>query len=149
MKPFVLCLVFLAACSQSAGASGFRETLEAHLQAIQTRDLAAYEATITGGDSLTLIFPDGRLIETRAEVMDFHRDWFADETWSMSFTPVRVIEGAELSTALYRTRFETTLENGDPYWSESYLALTFALEDGQWRLTHDQNTRIRTSQDDT
>jgi ketosteroid isomerase-like protein len=52
----------------------------------------------------------------------------------------------ELAIATVRTRYEDTVD-GKPYWSENWLTLVFKLEKGEWRLIHDQNTRIRSSAD--
>ena len=110
-----------------------------HLAAIQNRDLDALMETVTRGDSLSLIFPDGTLIETREGYRDFHPDWFADSTWSMSFERVATAEADGMGVALVKwTLTDDTPRSG----RQAYLSLVFANEGGTWRLVHDQNTAI-------
>jgi len=78
-------------------------------------------------------------VTTRADVEALHRDWFADPDWRMEIEPVRVVETDAMALALVRTSYRDT-PDGEPRFA--YLTLTFRLEDGAWRLVHDQNTRI-------
>lgn len=48
-----------------------RPTLDAHLAAIQAHDLRALLATVTSGNELTLIFPDGEKLDSRQQYVDF------------------------------------------------------------------------------
>ena len=115
----------------------FDAALRAHLESVQARDLAAFEATITREPRMTLIFPDGRALRTRREVLELHRDWFAATGWTWEPEVVATTVGADLAHALVRYRY------GDPAGSrENWLSLVFRLEAGEWRLVHDQNTRI-------
>jgi len=141
-----LCCVSIAlALAGCAGAPtpdpDFEETLAAHIQAIQNRDLAALEATITSGDELILIFPGGQRTTTREEYMAFHREWFASDTWTMSFERLGVAEGRDFAIAMVRTVYED-VRDGERVQSQSWLTLTFRKENGRWALYHDQNTRI-------
>jgi ketosteroid isomerase-like protein len=132
----------LAACGGAPTPDpDFEETLAAHIQAIQNRDLAALEATITAGDELILIFPGGQRTTTREEYMAFHREWFASDTWTMNFERLGVVEGRDFAIAMVRTVYED-VRDGERVQSQSWLTLTFRKENGRWALYHDQNTRI-------
>src|SRR5690606_37697502 len=48
-------------------ADSFAAALETHLRAIRERDLEALLDTITTGEKLILVFPDGTLTDSRAE----------------------------------------------------------------------------------
>ena len=52
---------------------------------------------------------------------------------------IRIIEGEDMAMALYSYAYRDT-PDGEP--RSSWLMLLFKLEDGVWRLVHDQNTRI-------
>lgn len=131
----------LAACAATSppGRPDFEAALARHLAAITAKDIDAYAPTITSGEDMTLIFPDGDVMLTRDVVEGFHRAWFEDPDWRMEFERVRIVEGADMALALVRTRYRDT-PDGEP--RDAYLALVFRLEDGAWRLVHDQNTRI-------
>lgn len=118
----------------------FKATLAAHLTAIQTRDLAAFAATLTTTADCTLILPNGQLITGRDAVLDFHRAWFADPDWRLSLQPVRQLEAADLGLALFEVTYDDLDASGQPYQLRYYLSLLFANEAGEWRLVHDQNT---------
>lgn len=128
----------------AAAQSSFVATLDRHVAAVPARDLAAIEATITRGDSLELMFPSGKRLTTRAEYLDFHRKWFADKGWTITFERQSLTEGKDIAFATYKTTVSST-DNGKPVNSASWLTLTFRKEGGEWRLVHDQNTRIPAS----
>ena len=121
--------------------TGFDATLERHVAAIQSRDLTGIEATITRGDDMVLIFPDGTRYTTREQFLGFHREWFADKDWVMTLEPIRRWHGADYGYGLYRTSFDPDGAGPTPARA-AWLSLGFRLEDGEWRLVHDQNTRI-------
>ncbi|MEZ5895096.1 MAG: nuclear transport factor 2 family protein [Parvularculaceae bacterium] len=135
----LISLMLVSACAQSAPRPDFRAALDAHLSAIAAKDIEAFTPTLTSRDDLMVIFPNGSAIETTQGVVDFHRDWFADDQWRMDPKVVKIIEGDDLSTALLKYDYRDT-SDGEP--RSSWLVLVFKLEDGAWRLVHDQNTKI-------
>ncbi|WP_298912069.1 nuclear transport factor 2 family protein [uncultured Algimonas sp.] len=140
MRPLLfLGLVLAAGCSQAPAAPDFDAALQAHLDSVQSRDLEAYARTITTGDELPLIFPDGTLVTSRDDILAFHEDWFGNPDWRMGFEPVHMRVGETTAIALMRVSYRDTPDGEDRF---NYLTLVFQLEDGAWRLVHDQNTRI-------
>ena len=138
--PLLLGGCYTTTASRHVGPTpALQATIQDHLDAIQNRDLDALLETVTTGERLTLIFPDGTLYETRAEYVAFHQEWFADEGWTMTFEPVRTVESPGLATVLVRTTYE---DDGPASRRYGYLALTFADGGDGWRLVMDQNTRI-------
>lgn len=120
-----------------SGQGLLQRTVEAYVEAVENRDLEGVLATITTSDSLPLIFPDGTILRTRQQYVDFHREWFADEGWTMEMEQVSLLEQGGLGIALMRT---TYTDSAGP--RQAYLVLTFGRENGEWRLVFDQNTRI-------
>jgi hypothetical protein len=117
------------------------------LQAVRTRNLGALLPTITGGSDLRMIAPNGFQSTTRAEYVNFHRRWFAS-TDNGRFDPeiVHLVESPRLGHALIKLRYRATAPTGATSVAVSWLALTFALEDGSWRLVFDQSTLIQSTQ---
>jgi ketosteroid isomerase-like protein len=122
----------------------FVDALEAHLDAVVTHDMEALLPTLTSGEELTMITPDGTRLTTKQQYIDFHRQWFAadDDQEELDFEIVSVVESSELSHALMRIRYLYTGPAGDQQSYTGWLTLTFALEDGRWALVFDQNTGI-------
>jgi len=134
----VACLIFaVGARAAESERDLFQRTLTAHVDAVQKRDLNGLLDTITAGDRLALIFPNGTMTDTRQAYVDFHRKWFAEKGWTMQMEPVSVLVRSDLGLALMRTTY--TDEAGS---RQGLLTLTFAREQGRWRLVFDQNTRI-------
>jgi ketosteroid isomerase-like protein len=133
----------LAGCvavADTAFAPPFRPAVEAHLSAIASRNMEALIPTITTGEDLVMIAPNGMIWETRQQYVDFHRQWFASpDGGKLDYEIVHTVESPQLSHALIRYTYTTTAHpQSEPTW----LALTFALEEGAWRLVFDQNTSI-------
>ena len=133
----------LAGCvavADTAFAPPFRPAVEAHLAAVSSRNIETLLPTLTHGDRLTMIAPNGFRWETRQQYVDFHRQWFASpDGGKLDYEIVDTVESPALSHALIKYTYTTTAQpHSDPAW----LALTFALEEGNWRLVFDQNTSI-------
>lgn len=129
----------LAGCAAETPRPDFRAALDAHLAAIQARDLDAFKATLTSDATLYTIFPNGEALTTTADAVLLHESWFKEKNWQWHGEVVRLIEGADMATALLKYEYRDMPE-GEP--RSAWLALVFKLEDGEWRLVHDQNTRI-------
>jgi uncharacterized protein (TIGR02246 family) len=134
-------------CSSLAGAAPVEEgrSIDAvfaeHVKAVQSRDLPALERTITSGEQLTLILPDGTQTSTRQAYVDFHKEFFATKTWTIQFEPVSRAVGADFAVLTTKSLYQDTVD-GKPYRSRSWVTFTFRKESRQWRLIHDQNTRL-------
>lgn len=144
MKAFLtgLALLLLSSCAPAKKASDepdFDAALEAHLAAVSGRDMEGFLATITSGEDLQVIFPNGAVLADRSEVVSFHEEWFSDPNWVWEGEVIRVEEGMDQSVALVKYNYRDT-PDGAP--RQSWLVLVFRLENGSWRLFHDQNTRI-------
>ncbi|MBL8549339.1 MAG: hypothetical protein JNJ73_05095 [Hyphomonadaceae bacterium] len=108
---------------------------------MQARDLDKVSATLTSGDMLVLILPDGRYTTTKAAYLDFHRAWFASKSWTMDFEPIWQKQSTTMGQVLLRTRYQ---DSGPPTVdTRSYLMLTFEREASDWKLIADQNTRFQ------
>jgi len=132
--------IYVSGC---VSAPPLRPAVETHLQAVRTRNLDALLPTITTGSDLRMIAPDGSQSTTRAQYVDFHLKWFATND-NGRFDPeiVHVLESPRLGHALIKLRYRSTAPTGAAQEAVSWLALTFALEKGGWRLVFDQSTGI-------
>jgi len=139
-------ILFGLLCSMLAGAAPVTEQnidalFAAHVKAVQSRDLPALERTITSGEQLTLILPNGTQTSTRQAYVDFHKEFFSTRTWTIQFEPVSRSVGADFAVLTTKSLYQDVVD-GKPYRSRSWVTFTFQKEQGQWRLIHDQNTRL-------
>jgi len=139
-------ILFGLLCSMLAGAAPVTEQnidalFAAHVKAVQSRDLPALERTITSGEQLTLILPNGTQTSTRQAYVDFHKEFFSTRTWTIQFEPVSRSVGADVAVLKTKSLYQDVVD-GKPYRSRSWVTFTFQKEQGQWRLIHDQNTRL-------
>jgi hypothetical protein len=99
--------------------------------------------TLTTGEELTMIAPNGFKLDTKRQYIDFHRQWFASkDDGQLKFETIRVIESPALAHALIRYRYRFKDNAGNAQSSVNWLTLTFTLENGAWRLVFDQNTLL-------
>ena len=124
----------------------FRETLDRHLRAIQERNLSALIDTLPP-DELILIMADGRLVRGTDEFLKLHAAWFAQTTWSLHTNIISLEETPTIGVAVLRLDYRDEPVGQKHLYESSYLTLIFALREGRWVMTHDQNTPIRTSPD--
>lgn len=91
-----------------------------------------------------MIGPDGHKWETKDQFVECHRGWFAaKDDGKLEPTIVRLIESPALGHALIKYRYTSKAASGQTQTIVSWLALTFAMEHGRWRLVFDQNTLIQ------
>ncbi len=141
IKNLLFLMVSLAIFSANASAqqSNFKEAVEKHLNAVENRDLTNFVDTITTTDRLLVIMPDGSQLTSTKAVIDFHIEWFKDKDWIWNPAIDRIIEGENQSTALVKYSYQNNADDTKRYY---WLVLVFQIENGTWRLIHDQNTAI-------
>jgi uncharacterized protein (TIGR02246 family) len=116
----------------------FTEAVERHLAAVGQRDLDGFLATVH--DDVSVVLANGRLVEGRTAVAEFHREWFADPDWSWQLSPVRRSTAGDTAVALYQVAYHDLDQHGQPYELHYLLSLAFTRQAGTWLLLHDQNT---------
>lgn len=151
----VLLATALAACAHAGPAENrtdaqseraLRATLDAHLAAINARDLDRLLSTVTQEEALTTILPNGKVLSTREDYRLLHVDWFRDPAWRMVFAveELRVLG----DTGIARVRYDSQSKGADGAYASmriAQLTLVFARERGQWRLVYDQNTVVESA----
>ncbi|MFG2760577.1 YybH family protein [Streptomyces wuyuanensis] len=116
----------------------FTTALDRHLEAVRSRDLDAYMATVH--DEATVILPNGRTVEGSDAIRAFHKGWFEDPDWTMETETTRTVVHQETAVAVLAVDYRDLDQDGKPYQLRYLLSLVFARTDGNWLLVHDQNT---------
>lgn len=117
----------------------FDRALQGHLAAIANRDLTAFRANLTRGGKLYTIVQNGHAFTMPQELADVHEQWFRDPRWTWDGEVIHKVVGADMAMALIRYRYRAA---ADVESFETWLVYVFRLEDGAWRLVHDQNTAL-------
>ncbi|MEZ4678832.1 MAG: nuclear transport factor 2 family protein [Caldilineaceae bacterium] len=120
----------------------FQQALERHLRAVQEHDVKTFLDTIAKDGSLTMILPNGNLLDSYEEIADLHKEWFADPEWQMTTELITKHEGSDMASALLLVNYEDVDEDGSPVQFQYFLNLLFAKRNDKWLLVHDQNTII-------
>ena len=119
----------------------FQETLNKHLQAVQTRDLPGYDRN-AAGRAADLVMSDGDSCKRWTSSWPA-RDWFASHTWSIELAVISTVAGSDLGLAVLRLDYRDLPSNGAPIHEASYLTLAFQRQGDRWVMVHDQNTPIK------
>lgn len=117
----------------------FNAALEAHFTAIANRDLAAFKSHLTRGETLYTIVQNGHAFTTPAETIALHEQWFKDPAWTWQGSVVHQVVGEDMAMALVRYTYRP---HANALSFETWLVYVFQLQDGAWRIVHDQNTAL-------
>ncbi len=134
----ILMVVLLGACNppENPDIPPFRPAVEAHLAALKAHDMEALMPTLTSGNSLLMMDDSGIRSETLQEYIDYQRQWFASNVGSTIEPEILdVMESPAFGHALVHYRYSTPGPAGETQTLESWLTLTFDLENGSWRLS--------------
>lgn len=117
----------------------FEKALNEHLAAIATRDMEAFKSHLTHGDTLYTIVQNGQAFTTPSETIDIHEQWFKDPNWIWEGTVVHKVVGVDMAMALVKYQYRAKADD-EPF--SSWLIYVFQLQEGEWRIVHDQNTAL-------
>ncbi|MDE1153363.1 MAG: DUF4440 domain-containing protein [Micavibrio sp.] len=117
----------------------FDLALQKHLAAIENRDLAAFSKGITQNPVLYTIVQNGHAFKTPAEIIAIHADWFNDSNWAWNGDVIHKVVGSDMAFAVLKYTYRASA-GGTAF--ETWLTYVFAIEDGAWKIIHDQNTAL-------
>jgi len=117
----------------------FDKALQRHLDAISNRDIDAYKARLTKNDKLYTIVQNGHAFTSSSEIIAVHEEWFKDKNWIWEGNVVHKVVGEYMAMALVKYDYRAKAED-KPF--STWLIYVFQLQDGEWRIIHDQNTAI-------
>jgi len=118
----------------------FKEAVEAHLMAIQQRNVAVFSDYLHPEYECALILPTGCRYVGNDVIMDFHKEWFKDSDWQISYETVDTFCDGNFGYALLDVTYDDVSQDGEPYQLNYWLSLLFKKVDNKWILLRDQNT---------
>lgn len=117
----------------------FDIALQQHFDAISNRDLEAFKSHLTSGDTLYTIVQNGHAFTTPSEAIDIHKEWFKDPNWIWEGSVVHKVIGVDMAMALVKYQYRS---KADDVPISTWLTYVFQLQEGHWRIVHDQNTAL-------
>lgn len=136
----IISAFLLTACNQGATMKpDFDKAVQAHLDSITNRDIDAFKANLTRNDTLYTIVQNGHAFTTPSELIDIHEQWFKDPNWIWEGEVAHKVVGEDMAMALIKYQYRAKPDD-EPF--STWLLYVFRLEDGSWRIVHDQNTAL-------
>ena len=130
----------LTSCSGGAPVKpDFDTALQKHFEAISNRDIEAFKSHLTKNDTLYTIVQNGHAFTTPSETIAIHEQWFKDPIWVWEGSVVHKVVGEDVAMALVKYQYRAKPEDKPIV---TWLTYVFQLQDGQWRIVHDQNTAL-------
>lgn len=117
----------------------FDTELQQHFSAISNRDIEAFKSHLTRGDTLYTIVQNGHAFTTPSESIQIHEQWFKDKNWIWEGTVVHKVVGEDMAMVLVKYQYRAKVDDA-PF--STWLTYVFQLQEGQWRIVHDQNTAL-------
>jgi hypothetical protein len=110
-----------------------------HFESISKRDIEAFKSHLANGDTLYTIVQNGHAFTTPAETIEIHREWFKDPNWVWEGSVIHKVVGEDMAMALVKYQYRARPEDTPVV---NWLTYVFQLQDGQWRIVHDQSTAL-------
>lgn len=117
----------------------FDEAVQAHFNAISNRDIEAFKKHMTKEGTMYTIVQNGHAFKTPAEIIAIHEEWFKDQNWIWEGSVIHKIVGEDMAMALVKYDYRAKAEDKP---LSTWLIYVFQLQEGEWRIVHDQNTSL-------
>lgn len=117
----------------------FDAALQHHFDAIANRDIEAFKSHLTTGETLYTIVQNGHAFTKTSETVAIHEQWFKDPNWLWEGSVVHKVVGEDMAMALVKYDYRPKKEDA-PF--STWLVYVFQLQEGTWRIVHDQNTAL-------
>lgn len=117
----------------------FDLALRKHFDSISNRDLSAFKSHLTKNKNLYTIVQNGHAFTTPEELIAVHEEWFKDPNWIWQGSVVHKVVGTDMAMAVVKYAYRA---NAGASPIDTWLTYVFVLEDGEWKIVHDQNTAL-------
>ena len=151
-----ICLAITLSCQNGEVATAiateadkkqFIETLEKHLNAVSSKDLAKLESTLPPDGKYFLMLPRSETTSTSAEFLKMHEEWFTDTTWTFQTKIVYSDVGVQMGLAIVDVMYQEPDRNGQPYFNKMVVSYTLKKFDGKWYVATDHASSLQKTGD--
>jgi hypothetical protein len=122
-------------------------TMEQHLDAVSQKNLTSLAATLSPAGKMQLILPNQEIVYTTQKFLDYHEEWFKDQSWTFETEILSSEVGTRLGTATCQIIYREPDRKGKPYFNR--MIVTYVLEQvkGRWYVISDHASSIEKSTD--
>ena len=121
--------------------------LQKHLDAISTRDLETLESTLSPEGNMQLILPGTEIIEKTSGFMDYHREWFKADDWTLDSKILNSEVGETMAMVVVESIYEEPERNGKPYFNRMTISYDLKKINDTWYVVKDHMASIQKSTD--
>lgn len=115
-------------------------TMQAHLDAITNKDLVALEKTLSPEGKMQLILSDTEIIKQVSGFMDYHKEWFKMEGWTMESKILNYELGRDISMVIVESLYKEKERNGKPYFNRLTVSYVLQRTGSNWHIIKDHAT---------
>lgn len=121
--------------------------MQEHLDAVSNRDLKTLEGTLSPEGNMQLILPGTEIIEKTEGFMDYHREWFETDDWTITFRILNSEVGEEIAMVVVESIYKEPERDGKPYFNRMSISYDLKKINGKWYVIKDHMASIQKSTD--
>ncbi|MFL0353443.1 nuclear transport factor 2 family protein [Xanthomarina sp. GH4-25] len=125
----------------------FINTIETHLNAVTNRDLETLKRTMSPKGNMQLILPGTEIINTVDGFMDYHKEWFSDDSWTFETKILNTEIGETMGMVITEIIYREPERNGGPYFNRMIVSYDLKKIEGEWYIIKDHASSIEKSTD--
>jgi hypothetical protein len=125
----------------------FTKVLQKHLDAVTNRDLVSLKETMAPNGQMQLILPKTEIIDGVEGFMEYHREWFADSTWTFETKILNTEIGQNLGMAITEIVYREPNRKPEAYFNRMIVSYDLMKIDSNWYIIKDHASSIEKSTD--
>jgi len=121
-------------------------TLQKHLDAVSSKDIASLKSTLSPSGKMNLILPNSEITNSTEEFIKFHEDWFEDTTWTFETNILDTEIGDKIGIAVTEIIYREPNRDGKPYFNRMFVSYGLIKLNGNWYVIQDHASSVEKSQ---
>ncbi len=121
--------------------------MQKHLDAISNRDLETLESTLSPEGNMQLILPGTETIEKTSGFMEYHREWFKTDNWTLDSKILNSEVGETMAMVVVESIYKEPERNSKPYFNRMAVSYDLQKINGNWYVIKDHMASIQKSTD--
>lgn len=121
--------------------------MQKHLEAISNRDLETLESTLSPEGNMQLILPGTEIIEKTTGFMEYHREWFKSDNWTLESKILNSEVGESIAMVVVTSIYKEPERDGKPYFNRMSVSYNLKKIDGKWYVIKDHMASVQKSTD--